>query len=65
MPSLLGVGSGLLESSSLASSLLVAAASSSRPVPAKSAFMCFCEAKGTEERGKSKTFGCLTRFEVD
>jgi hypothetical protein len=48
MPSLLGVGSSLSESSSLASSLLVATTSSSRPVPAKLAFMCFCKAKGME-----------------
>ena len=45
-PSLLVAGSGSSESSSASSTS--AAAASSRPVPARSAFMCFCEAKGTE-----------------
>lgn len=45
-PFLLGAGSGSSEYSSESSSL--AAATKSRPVPAKSAFMCFCEAKGAE-----------------
>jgi hypothetical protein len=45
-PSLLGAGSGSSEYSSASSSSV--AATKSRPVPAKSAFMCFCEAKGTE-----------------
>lgn len=45
-PSLLVAGSGSSESSSASSTS--AAAASGRPVPAKSAFMCFCEAKGTE-----------------
>lgn len=45
-PSLLVAGSGSSESSSASSTS--AAAASGRPVPAKSAFMCFCEAKGAE-----------------
>jgi hypothetical protein len=59
-PYLLGAGSGSSESSSASSTSAAAASSrpvparsafiaaSSRPVSARSAFMCFCEAKGTE-----------------
>jgi hypothetical protein len=72
-PSLLGVGSGSSESSTSASSSSSSAAAAGgggRPVPAKSAFMCFCEAKGAEISNRNEVstnpFQAVGRvFEVD